>query len=120
MMKLYVLVLFVLFPAVVSGQQCEQAHTTTELRDCLDREVRLLDDQVRELEASEAESLQARQQTLFQRASRAWRLYRDLECDFEAAGFEGGSMAPIAELQCRLRLAQRRREDLQQQLKGEG
>jgi len=45
-------------------------------------------------------------------AQRAWLGFRDAECAFAAAGVQGGSIAPMIELNCRADLTKSRQKDL--------
>ena len=42
----------------------------------------------------------------------AWKAYRDAQCDFDAAQFEGGSMRPLVFHMCRAKSAERRAQAL--------
>ena len=53
-------------------------------------------------------------------AEEAWKVYRDAQCELEAAGFEGGSIQPTIRNGCRTGLTRRRTEDLRALLELEG
>jgi len=99
--------------AVWNGQQCDQALTTREMRECLSRELQIVEERLGALEASVKDGLNERRVVLFQRASVAWSLYRDLQCESEAAEFEGGTLAPVTALACRVRLTRQRTETVE-------
>jgi uncharacterized protein YecT (DUF1311 family) len=107
------IILLISLASALGGPQCQEAQTTTEMRVCLDRELRASEERLNELETSLVKRLSARQGVLFHRARTAWILYRDLQCESEASQFDGGTMAPVAELQCHLRLTDQRRMDVE-------
>ena len=49
-------------------------------------------------------------------AQQAWLRFRDLECAFETAGSEGGSVHPMVETECRTELTRQRNQQLKAQL----
>lgn len=107
---IFVLMLQFITPQVTV--QCHEARTTVELTECLSRELRTEEERLAELESQLLDQGSPREKMLRQRAQTAWSLYRDLQCEAEAEEFQGGSMAGVAGLQCRLRLTVVRRSDL--------
>lgn len=95
----------------VSGP-CDNAQNTVELEDCLTRELDSLNLEIREVVSRIEERFPSRKRVLFDRAQRAWTLYRDLECESESAEFEGGSIAGVAALQCHLSVTEARLTEL--------
>lgn len=104
----YSILAFLLHVAVPVAAQCDEALTTVEMVDCFSRELRAEEERL----ASAADRLSAdaspRERVLRQRAQMAWMLFRDLECEAAAEEFQGGTMAPVASLQCRLQLTTER------------
>jgi len=99
----------------VSGP-CDNAQNTVELEDCLTRELDSLNLEIREVVSRIEERFEERswyrRRVLYDRAQRAWTLYRDLECESESAEFEGGSIAGVAALQCHLSVTEARLTEL--------
>lgn len=55
-------------------------------------------------------------QARLREVEKVWLQFRDLECEFETVGTEGGSIHPLVLLNCKTRLTDRRVEDLETQL----
>jgi uncharacterized protein YecT (DUF1311 family) len=92
--------------------QCDQAATTEEMQECLVEELNQKEEQLAAVEAEVAEAMAARHAVLVRRATLAWSLYRDLECESEAALYEPGTLAAVVRLQCRVRITDQRLRDL--------
>jgi len=96
-MKLYkpfVIVSFlsILFvPSVVLGLDCQNANTQADMNQCassdLARETQIINKTYRDLRTK----LNPAQQRQFKKVQLAWIKYKDLSCEFEASGVEGGS-----------------------------
>lgn len=93
--------------------QCEDAKNTVEMEDCLTERLQRSEQRVAELEEALTTDQSGRERRLSDRARMAWHLYRDLQCESEAERFRGGSMANVTNLQCRIRLTDQRRTDLE-------
>lgn len=93
-------------------QQCEGTRNTVELVDCLEQELAQINSQLDERVASVEGELPGRAKVLFTRAQNAWKLFRDIQCESEAYRYVGGTMAPVAEMQCHLRLSTARVTEL--------
>ena len=91
---------------------CDSARTTLEMQKCLSHEIKSSEERLKRVEDSLVAKLSPRQVVVFRRASAAWMLFRDLECESEAERFSGGTMAAVVELECRLALTDRRRKDV--------
>lgn len=93
--------------------QCDESRTTLELRQCLDREIATAEGRLAELDVSIRAQLSPQQVAPYENASRAWRLFRDLDCEREASLVEGGTMASVVALECVLQLTGERVEVLE-------
>jgi uncharacterized protein YecT (DUF1311 family) len=98
---------------VAGGDQCENAASTLELRECLSRELTRIERQLEVTQSALESIVPEREGMLLRRASTAWSLYQELQCEAEVAAVEGGSLAPVVGLQCRLRLAEQRLAELE-------
>lgn len=105
-------VLLLILQVAFSPPQCEEARSTVEMEECLERELSSLDTRLRERIEKIAERMSPRQRVLFDRAQRGWVLFRDLQCESEAAQYEGGSIAGVATLQCHVHRSRTRLEEL--------
>jgi uncharacterized protein YecT (DUF1311 family) len=103
----------ILLGLVAPAGPCDGAQNQVELVDCLQKQV---DDLHRQLQSRvsviEAGLASPRAQVLFVRSQDAWKLFRDTECESEAYQFEGGTLVPVAQLRCLLRVSAARVEEL--------
>jgi uncharacterized protein YecT (DUF1311 family) len=76
-----------------------------------DRELNALYGQLMKQDKDDAPKLQA--------AQRAWLQYRDLECTYEGAGDEGGSLQPQDIADCKNRLTRQRVADFKELLRAQ-
>ncbi len=106
------LILMLTLQLVTVSRQCDNAQNTVELEDCLRRELDSLNLEIRERVSEIEERFPSRKRVLFDRAQRTWSLYRDLQCESEAAQFEGGSIAGVSTLRCHMRIADARLTEL--------
>ena len=107
------LLLVVSLAGVGGAQKCDTATTTAALLQCLDADVRTLNARLQQKETAMAKRMSPVDADLFHKASVAWHSFEDLECQSEGAQFRGGTLAPVAELQCRSRLVKQRIADLE-------
>lgn len=95
-----------------AGDPCGDAETQVEMNTCAAELAKTaqkaLDtvyaDATLKVDGSWLEKLKAAQE--------AWRTYRDTQCTFEAAAYEGGSIQPMILSMCRARLTDQRSEEL--------
>ena len=96
-------------PATAQGQpvkSCERVETTAEARICLSDSLRAAE---KELERYLAAARKvARPPAALDSAQSAWKSYREAACRAAAGQFEGGSLQPVATLDCHLRLTRER------------
>lgn len=99
--------------ASVAGDQCAAAATTVALVACAEGEYRRADQEVNRLYKAILEELDARATRLKQPAGdpgglrawlvssqRSWVTFRTSDCNVMASLYEGGTMAPLARLNC--------------------
>ena len=111
----------------VSAKSCEDAETTYELRICASARVkeaeRLLDQQwqatamrFKDLDAAVAQDEKDAPKAFATglAAQRAWLAYRDAQCRAEYNEYWGGTMAPLAQLNCIDRITRARIAELRQ------
>ena len=97
----------------VAGDQCAAAATTVALVACADGEYRRADQEVNRLYKAILGKLNARATRLKQPAGapgglrarfvssqRSWVAFRTSDCNVMASLYEGGTMAPLARLNC--------------------
>lgn len=107
--------LALLFLGIAGGVCAQQSdpckgETTAEMRSCGAEKLRAAEQEMqRYLEAARRI---ARPPSALESAQAAWAIYRDHACRAAAGQYEGGSLQPVAMLDCRLRLARGRTLEL--------
>jgi uncharacterized protein YecT (DUF1311 family) len=107
-----------LLPAAAAADCGPEAATQADLNACLadayavaDTELNALYDEIRARLPDDADTA-----ALLTRAQRAWIAWRDAECDFAAAGVDGGSAYPMIRVQCMADLTAARSADFRRYL----
>ncbi|MDQ3907943.1 MAG: lysozyme inhibitor LprI family protein [Acidobacteriota bacterium] len=102
--------------AAAQSNPCEEARTQSELNECADREYKKAD---AELNRAYQQLMRASggSDAKLKTAQLAWIKFRDAECDYEAAGAEGGSMQPMVYSFCLADVTKARTKQLRDALK---
>ena len=90
-------------------------YTTHEMSEGLSEDVRKSDYDLAELQDSIYRSVGDSLTAVLEQARTSWERYRKLECDALGLVFAGGTMGPIAELECWVALTDSRRRFLGEQ-----
>ena len=101
-----------LTPPAASAGVCDDANTTQAMIDCMHKQGVAAQEELAKLESKIAERLDPKVAAKFQAANEAWRQYRDKDCQVGMALSEGGTVAPLELLICRLTKTQKRIEEL--------
>ena len=117
------LVLCLLASAGASAQKrrrqrvpCGDLGTQAEMNLCADREFRARDAALNRIYKQILAKLDPAEQDECREVGRAWLTYRDANCRFQAAVYEGGTIQPLVRAMCLTRLTESRIEDLKVQL----
>lgn len=102
---------------VFAESKCSKNQTQTEMNICAAEEYKKADEKLNAVYAKAIKILDETQQdkqqkALLIKAQKSWIKYRDLACDFETAGFEGGSIRPLLHATCLTRLTEQRTNDI--------
>ncbi|OAN84544.1 hypothetical protein A8B78_06705 [Jannaschia sp. EhC01] len=102
-------------PAAAQDLDCTDrtALTQSALTQCAGRDLAFWDGLLNNAYQQVIATLDGAQEGNLRAAQRAWITFRDLTCDMESARFQGGSIAPMIELDCLARLTERRARDLE-------
>lgn len=112
-----------LLPAAAAARQdegrfdCEDPKTQFELNVCADRKFAASDAELNRVYGQLASKLEDRRRARLKAAEVAWLKYRDANCEYEAALYEGGSMRPMVRSLCLERVTKARTAELRGQLK---
>lgn len=112
LIQLAVVLLAITNAPQASAQNCKNPETQLAMNTCaakdLDREDARLNKNYRELQAK----LDADRRTALRDVQVAWLKFRDLQCDFQAAQYEGGSIYPMVRAACLTDMTKQRNKDL--------
>ena len=95
---------------------CDDARTQAEMNVCADRQFKAADAALNRVYNQLAAKLDADARAKLKAAEVSWLKYRDDNCDYEAAAFEGGSMQPMIYSYCLERMTRARTTELRAQL----
>ena len=86
--------------AAQSRDACSGEQTNLAIRKCLNREAARADTTLARSVDSLARSMDDSGAVRLRRVEELWVRYRDAQCSAVAGAYDGGSMAPVAQLQC--------------------
>jgi uncharacterized protein YecT (DUF1311 family) len=98
---------------VARGDDCESATTTRDMATCLQEKLAENEKQLDQLEEKVQSVLEPDERILYEQAQLAWESFRLANCNSARSLFGGGTMAPIAFLQCKVGMTERRLQDVQ-------
>jgi uncharacterized protein YecT (DUF1311 family) len=96
---------------------CDDAQSQSEMNICADKQFKAADAVLNRVYNQLASKLEADARAKLKAAEVSWLKYRDDNCDYEAAAFEGGSMQPLIYSSCLERMTKARTAELRGQLK---
>lgn len=99
-----------------SEKACEDAMTTAEMRDCLNRRYAEADDELNRVYKQLLAQLGPERRKLLRETQKAWIEFRDKHAAFVASDVEGGTLYPIIEVSERALMTERRIEELKERL----
>jgi uncharacterized protein YecT (DUF1311 family) len=88
--------------------QCEDKQTTMETVNCMDGEVKKTDAELNRVYQAALKKHRPENVEKLRKAQRAWIVFRDAQCTAEGSIYEGGTIQPIVEAHCRVKLTQER------------
>lgn len=101
----------------IAAKACDPSDATTlGMRVCQSERLLGLEMELDSLEHQQREVQGTRERVLSDRASRAWRLYQDLQCEAQTAQFGQSTMGPLEQISCLAALTERRVEYIRSQL----
>jgi uncharacterized protein YecT (DUF1311 family) len=96
---------------------CADPQSQAEMNMCAAKKFKEADAALNRVYSELASKLEADARARLKTAEVSWLKYRDDNCEYEAAGFEGGSMQPLIRSSCYERMAKARTEELRGQIK---
>jgi uncharacterized protein YecT (DUF1311 family) len=99
---------------IVNGVNCDDPQTQADMNLCANEAYQLADADLSRVYQQLLQSLPASDREALNEAETAWLIYRDLNCEFEASLFEGGSIQPLMYYSCMERMTDERIALLQQ------
>ena len=99
---------------------CRDPRTQVEMNLCAVRDFDAADAEMNRVYTRLRAALDAEERPRLVEVQRAWLRFRDLQCAFESADFEGGSMRPFLHSSCMAGLTTERTRQLAAMLKEKG
>ena len=96
---------------------CDDAQSQSEMNICADKRFKAADAVLNRVYNQLASKLDTDARARLKAAEVSWLKYRDDNCEYEAAPFEGGSMQPLIRSSCYERMTKARTEELRGQIK---
>jgi Uncharacterized protein conserved in bacteria len=96
-----------------AADDCADAQTQAAINACAGSAYKASDKRLNDLYGQYRQRLDAGQKKALTAAQKAWLNYRDLSCQFEASGVEGGSGYPMAYSNCLKSMTDKRIKELQ-------
>ena len=116
-MRALLALLLLALPAQAQVTPCDPNQPQSALTLCHADQLETWDRMLNQIYQRVIPTLDAAQEDNLRQAQRAWITFRDLTCGMERARYEGGSIAPMIELQCLTRLTERRTRDLEEYMR---
>jgi len=101
-----------------ASDNCNNLKTQLEMNACAANEYQRDDAKLNEYYKELAEKLGPSEKERLKAAQRAWIKFRDLQCEFEASRYEGGSIQPLVRSSCLAQVTKQRNEDLRRMIEG--
>ena len=95
----------------------EGAETQSAMNMCADKKFKAADAVLNRVYNELASKLEADARARLKTAEVSWLKYRDDNCEYEAAPWDGGSMQPLIRSSCYERMTKARTEELRGQIK---
>lgn len=95
---------------------CDDAKTQLDMNVCADRQFKAADAALNRAYNQLASKLEAAARAKLKTAEVSWLKYRDDNCDYETASYEGGSMRPMVYSFCLERMTKARTAELRAQI----
>lgn len=99
-LKLTIWLPLMLAPGLAYALDCKNAATQSEMTQCAGESFKKADAQLNKTYNAYRARLNAGQQAKLKAAQLAWIKYRDLSCEFESSGAEGGSAYAMVRAGC--------------------
>ena len=97
-----------------SKNPCEDAMTTVEMQECLERQYQKWDTELNLVYKKIRSKLSVARKTKLKEAQLAWIVFRDKSAEFEASEEEGGSMYSLVYVSVMASLTEQRVENLRE------
>jgi uncharacterized protein YecT (DUF1311 family) len=99
-----------------ASDNCNNLKTQLEMNACAANEYQRDDAKLNEYYKELAEKLGPSEKERLKAAQRAWIKFRDLQCEFEASRYEGGSIQPLVRSSCLAQVTKQRNVDLRRMI----
>lgn len=114
-MKHFIVILLctILLSFPIANANCKpNPQTTVEMVECAERDYKKADTQLNKAYKDIIKGLKGQYKKNMIQAELAWIQYRDKNCTYESALYEGGTMRPLIGLGCMTRMTKARTQEL--------
>ena len=115
------LLIFVVFGATLAQKAkpdpCAEAQSQAEMNICAGKEYKAADAELNQTYQKLSSMLDAEEKAQLKETETAWIKYRDLNCDFVADQYKGGSIRPMIHGLCLADVTRNRTAELKNQIK---
>lgn len=101
-----------IFPGAASAQNCKSPDTQMAMNVCSARDYEREDQRLNQTYRELLAKLEAAKREKLREVQRAWLSFRDLNCDFQSADYQGGSIYPLIQTSCLADMTKQRTKDL--------
>jgi uncharacterized protein YecT (DUF1311 family) len=117
--SLFMLAMFSVAPAQkpTKPEPCADAQSQAEMNICWGKEYKAADATLNQVYRELVAKLDDEQKAQLKNAQTAWLKYRDLNCEFVADQYKGGSMRPMIAAICLADMTHNRTTELKNQIK---
>lgn len=101
-----------LYPAFAAAQNCKNPDTQIAMNVCAARDFEREDKRLNQTYRDLLAKLEPAKREKLREVQRTWLSYRDLNCDFQSADYEGGSIYSLVQSSCLGEMTKQRTKDL--------
>lgn len=104
--------IFALFPGAASAQNCKNPDTQLAMNACAARDYEREDQRLNQTYRDLLAKLEVAKREKLREVQRAWLSFRDMNCDFQSADYQGGTIYSLIQSSCLADMTKQRTKDL--------
>lgn len=103
-------------PSLAAAQNCKEPVTTMEMKQCASRDLNREDARLNKSYRDLLAKLEPARREKLREVQRVWLTFRDLNCEFQSAEYEGGTIYTLVQMGCVIEMTKQRNKDLKAML----